>query len=1033
MADENLGGIYFDVELDASNMLTAASKAKQTLDDIGSSATSASKRMDSLQGELRGIAQSANQTAKATTSVAGGMQTLNTSVSGVAQAMQQAIAIQNMQSISLDQLNAGMNSLVAASKSMAEAMASAGSSTTSSTQSYTRAQSAIESLGNQIAIMEEANENGARSAAQLAAQLRLGADASDAEKAKIAALTGTLYDMKNGTDTGAKSHGAWRSQMQQAGYQVQDFIVQVQGGQSALVAFSQQGSQLAGAFGPQGAIIGALIALGSVIVGTLVNSMGDATDTIKTLQGAANDLNNIITISGSGVAALSDKYALLASTNAKVGEMLKTEAIIQYNLALAKIPDAIGSVASSAVSVGDQLTGLFTGAIPSITTMAQALEDANIKTNSYQQAISSFPQTLGGVNAGMMTVANTVDTLSSNFGISSQQAFELAQRLNEVSQSKSPEALQQLSIYVSQLAQSTPGATDELKNMAVKLSQLSIESLNAAANLEKVKAANDALTASQAKAVQQSERNLALAKATGAERAKLQAQYQAEDLQIKQGSDQYNQLVKNSVATYNASQAQKNLTQQRSKANTAANQQARAEESIAQKLDAMRQKADLASISTEDLSLEQAKLQARLSLGKNATAAQIAESDRLTTSIWQQAAAIKARNLIPETKENDDYQKKQAQLDILKGQTDSNGKLLISQEQYQQQSEQLAQQHQENLAKIAAKKNSGVTPVAEARAEVDPVQQLDNQYAEQLNLSKQYQAQELAILQQANSQKIISNTQYQDAVNATNQQYLALRTAAENQYETARINAQWQILSNQSTVNQALTSGFDAVANSAGSALTGILTGTESVSDAMHNLVNSALNAVINSFVQAGAEWVKNIIIQQTMGSAASALSMTEATAVASAWAPAAALSSLATLGANAAPAQVGLGSTVGLAQGLALTGLRANGGPVISGGMYQVGENNKPEIYQTSTGSQFMIPGDGGRVLNQNQIGGGSSQPIINVHNYGSSQVSQNVRQGADGQTVIDFLIQDMDNGGPYHQQLQQNYGVSRKAQGEL
>ena len=38
--------------------------------------------------------------------------------------------------------------------------------------------------------------------------------------------------------------------MQQAGYQVQGFIIQVQGGQSALVAFAQQGSQLACAFGP---------------------------------------------------------------------------------------------------------------------------------------------------------------------------------------------------------------------------------------------------------------------------------------------------------------------------------------------------------------------------------------------------------------------------------------------------------------------------------------------------------------------------------------------------------------------------------------------------------------------------------------------------------------------------------------------------------------------------------------------------------------------------------------------------------------
>lgn len=48
--------------------------------------------------------------------------------------------------------------------------------------------------------------------------------------------------------------------MQQAGYQVGDFIVQLQSGQNALVAFGQQGSQLAGIFGPYGAVVGALIA-----------------------------------------------------------------------------------------------------------------------------------------------------------------------------------------------------------------------------------------------------------------------------------------------------------------------------------------------------------------------------------------------------------------------------------------------------------------------------------------------------------------------------------------------------------------------------------------------------------------------------------------------------------------------------------------------------------------------------------------------------------------------------------------------------
>ena len=47
---------------------------------------------------------------------------------------------------------------------------------------------------------------------------------------------------------------------QQAGYQVGDFIVQVQSGQSVLVALGQQGSQLAGIFGPTGAVVGAFVA-----------------------------------------------------------------------------------------------------------------------------------------------------------------------------------------------------------------------------------------------------------------------------------------------------------------------------------------------------------------------------------------------------------------------------------------------------------------------------------------------------------------------------------------------------------------------------------------------------------------------------------------------------------------------------------------------------------------------------------------------------------------------------------------------------
>ena len=51
----------------------------------------------------------------------------------------------------------------------------------------------------------------------------------------------------------------------QAGFQLQDFFVQVQGGTSALTALSQQGSQFLGVFGTGGAIAGAALAIGALV------------------------------------------------------------------------------------------------------------------------------------------------------------------------------------------------------------------------------------------------------------------------------------------------------------------------------------------------------------------------------------------------------------------------------------------------------------------------------------------------------------------------------------------------------------------------------------------------------------------------------------------------------------------------------------------------------------------------------------------------------------------------------------------------
>jgi len=83
--------------------------------------------------------------------------------------------------------------------------------------------------------------------------------------------------------------------LQQAGYQVNDFIVQIASGQNALVAFGQQGSQLAGIFGTRGAIAGAIIAAVAAL-GNLVYQAYMAQKGIKTLEDALSDLGDALSM-----------------------------------------------------------------------------------------------------------------------------------------------------------------------------------------------------------------------------------------------------------------------------------------------------------------------------------------------------------------------------------------------------------------------------------------------------------------------------------------------------------------------------------------------------------------------------------------------------------------------------------------------------------------------------------------------------------------------------------------------------------------
>ena len=136
--------------------------------------------------------------------------------------------------------------------------------------------------------------------------------AKKAAKAQ-AALTAEYHEFRRASESGAIVNAgnqfarygdqAYRAQqrtkrfasvgLQQAGYQVNDFIVQIASGQNALVAFGQQGSQLAGIFGTSGAIVGAVIAAAAAI-GNLIYQTNMATNDTRDFGEVVDDLKDSI-------------------------------------------------------------------------------------------------------------------------------------------------------------------------------------------------------------------------------------------------------------------------------------------------------------------------------------------------------------------------------------------------------------------------------------------------------------------------------------------------------------------------------------------------------------------------------------------------------------------------------------------------------------------------------------------------------------------------------------------------------------------
>ncbi|MGL4756809.1 MAG: tape measure protein [Aeromonadaceae bacterium] len=246
---------------------------------------------------------------------------------------------------------------------------------------------------------------------------------------------------------------------------------------------------------------------------------------------------------------------------------------------------------------------------------------------------------------------------------------------------------------------------------------------------------------------------------------------------------------------------------------------------------------------------------------------------------------------------------------------------------------------------------------------------------------------------------------YHKMAGAENSRYEKAKARLERQYEKDKRQAMEDDYKAQSEGHAFVMDSLDALGNASTNAISGLLSGTMSVTEAMQSFANIILNQAVGALVEIGIQQVKNQILGQTAAAASVAAASAQGTAIAAAYAPAAISANIATFGAAGTAGLAGYQAALSAGSLMAVAGARQFGGPT-DAGMYRVGENNQPEIYQ-SGGASYLISGDRGRVTPMGEIGsGGGFQQSVSVHNYGNSQVS--TRTSPDGKQM-DIIINEI------------------------
>ncbi|QNO11588.1 tail tape measure protein [Escherichia phage vB_EcoS_fFiEco02] len=561
---------------------------------------------------------------------------------------------------------------------------------------------------------------------------QLDAMASSADRADTAVnkLTPDVNKVNTATSKAASDGFAkFRNAAGQVGFQVQDMVVQLQSGTSAFVAIGQQGSQLAGAFGPGGAVLGAVIALASAIGGVLYKSLTEAEGSSKDLEAAQKQLKDTFQQTASGSLELTDGLIQLTQISREAAET---------QLALAKAnADLIAQQTAKAVREDAESWETWKASTASAISQYDALVS---KGADVGDTLEKLGGTYEGNIVGVNMLAQNIAELSSKFGVNRDRALEMIAAQSAFNKEPIAENARRIAdVFTDWL-----GNTKQLNPELIRLTDNANKNATALENAEK--SANAAAEAQKnlgrnvnSTTQRFQEQNEAIVKnqqiATLGDRERIRAQAELD----KQAFAKREAVTKEQIAAYNAAR------------------DAEAQQDIA-RIDATeKEKADREAKSNEKRLAAQAKREeAAAARQKKAAEDFLATVDRTTGDEISRITAAEEQKL--------------AKLE------EFNRAGTISQQQYEDAKTQIMltaeQARQEELDKKRKEQQE------KQQKGDDFMAQIMGQNAAELELLDIQEQQKLAVADKYREQGLISEKQYQAALNAINEQYATKRADA---------------------------------------------------------------------------------------------------------------------------------------------------------------------------------------------------------------------------------------------------------------